>query len=254
MPREIFPEFRDQQAATRYPFADLSTLTADSGQVIEPDAFLDASLYPIGAVGPLFLSRVSVTAHEVTLAISDEQREVAFAAYDALSPAADVMVFDAYGRAAGIIILGLLPFVPFAAWPPGDYAFSVEATEFAVSCVIPTPEPGVRGVLSDRNELLAGQAWLVGQDGVVLRELEAGVIRVDVVGDPLFLRKLCEPVELFKTPNFVRSINGCPPDRYGNFNLTVGDHDADETIVRVYPRDGGLVIEAVGKPIRGIGG
>ena len=85
---------------------------------------------------------------------------------------------------------------------------------------------------------------------MVVRQEGDDVIRVDIVGDPLFRRQLCFPIDLFKPPGFVKTINGCRPDAAGNFNLTVGGHINDETIMRVRKTDSGLTIEAVGSTIQ----
>jgi hypothetical protein len=89
---------------------------------------------------------------------------------------------------------------------------------------------------------------LIGDAGVVLDVDADNGIRVNVVGDPLSLRALCEPLAIFRTPNFIRTINGCPPDVHGNFNLTVGDHQDPQTILRIYPKDSGIAIEMIGNP------
>jgi hypothetical protein len=68
----------------------------------------------------------------------------------------------------------------------------------------------------------------------------------DVVGDPLSARVLCDPLSLFKTPNFIRTINGCSPDRFGQFQLTAGDHENPATVLRIYPRNGRIVVELAG--------
>ena len=110
----------------------------------------------------------------------------------------------------------------------------------------------MRGIITERGELFTQDVLLVGDNGIVLRQdaEDPEVIRVDVVGDPLFIRKNCTEVERFTTPNFLRTINGCPPDSDGNFNLTVGDHQSAETIVRIYANgQGELVIEAIGDTV-----
>lgn len=249
--RVIFPEFREEFGGTRYPFADTATLlTRQTSLDIGIGTFVDASLYPIGGASRLYLASITVNAREVTLALSDDDRaSLATATFDPLDPPALLTFTDGHGRPAGIIVANPDEARRFSAWPVGTHTFNLGATEFVASCVIPTPEPGVRGILTSLNELLAGDVWLVGDNGVVVRENE-GRIRIDIVGDPLFVRKLCGRVDLFDAPNLVRTINGCPPDAYGNWNLTVGDHMNEQTIVRIYPSDDGLVIAAVGQSVR----
>jgi hypothetical protein len=245
--RIIFPEWRDQHEHTRYPFADGASLQATTNHTIQNDTFLDASLYPIGATSRVQIARITVTTREVTIVITDSSRaDRASVTFDSLSPPDVLELRDSFGRPAGVLVSESLRLARFSSWNVGTHTFNQGAAEFAVSCVIPTPEIGVRGVLDATGRLFTGDLWLIGDNGVVFRE-EDGHIRVDIVGDPLFVRKLCEPIERFEAPVFIRTINGCPPDKYGNFNLTVGDHLAPETIVRIYPTNDGLVIQAVGQ-------
>lgn len=250
--RILFPEFRDEYETTRYPFTDTATLLSSEGQAIDPDLFLDASLYPIGSVGGyLYVAKINVRPRLVRITIADRTRkEKAFVEFDPLIAPDVLYVQDEWDRPAGILVSDSLRLSRFTSWAEGDHIFAPEATPFVPSCVIPTPEIGVRGVLTEKGELFTGDLMIVGQNGVVVRKEGDDVIRVDIVGDPLFRRKLCFPIDLFKPPGFVKTINGCPPDSFGNFNITVGGHLNEETIVRVRKTDAGLIIEAVGSTIQ----
>ena len=60
--------------------------------------------------------------------------------------------------------------------------------------------------------------------------------------------------DLFVTPRFLKTINGIPPDEYGNFVITVNNKLAGDTILRVYP-DGEnnlLKIELVGQRLESV--
>jgi hypothetical protein len=96
----------------------------------------------------------------------------------------------------------------------------------------------------DRSGLLN----LVGDQGVVLRHEGNNVIRIDIIGEPLFKRFLCEPQSsAYPAKNYLKTINGCGPDAYGNFTLTASDHAVDDTVLRVYPENGTITIAAVGR-------
>lgn len=250
--RILFPEFRDENATSRYPFADTATLTSDDGtQQIELDAFIDASFYPIGCRGRLHLSKVAVTARAVTLSFSDSRAAILCSTtFDPLDPPEVLQVTDLLARPAGVILADTLQLAAFGAWPLGMHTFRLGAAELVASAVVPTPEIGLRGILTEEGELLTGDIWFVGDNGIVVRE-DAGYIRIDVVGDPLFARKLCFPIDLFVPPLFIQTINGCPPDALGNFNLTAGTHLAEDTVLRISPVPGGLQISAVGQLLRG---
>lgn len=250
--RILFPEFRDQFEPTLYPFMDTATLTATNNQQIDRDLFLDASLYPIGSAGGfVYIANINITPRLVTVLFSDRTRkEIARTTFDPLLAPDVLRVYDVWDRSAGVLVSESLRLSRFTSWANGDHIFNPTATQFVPSCVIPTPEIGVRGMLTEKGELFTGDLTVVGDNGVVVREESPGVIRVDIVGDPLFRRKLCVPIDLFNPPAFVKTINGCPPDKYGNFNLTVGDHLSDTTIVRIYKDTNGLVIEAVGTTVQ----
>ena len=250
--RIIFPEFRNELEFTRYPFADAATLlSSNTRQELEKDIFLDASLYPIGGSVQLFISSIVVTARRVTIWLSDRlTNNIASSTFDPLDPPENLEFTDAYGRPAGILVSDALRLSRFAAWEIAEHVFAVQATEFVASCVIPTPGVGVRGLVSPAGEILTGNVWLIGDNGVVLRAENECTIRVDIVGDPLFVRKLCQQADLFVTPRPLLTINGCPPDANGDYKLVVGDHLSPETVLRINPTDDGLQIEAVGELVR----
>lgn len=250
--RRLFPEFRDQYAPTRYPFLDTATLVSSSGeQAIAPDLFLDASLYPIGATDAIHISSINIiTPRSATITVADStRRPKASVNFDPLFAPDVLRLFDVWGRPAGVLVSDSVRLSRISSWSPNDHLFAEEATQFVPSCVIPTPEVGVRGLLTERDELFTKDVLIVGDNGVVVTQEDDGIIRVDIVGDVLFLRQNCTEVDLFSTPNFIRTINGCPPDENGNYNITVGDHQNEETIVRIYPQNGKLVVEAIGKTV-----
>jgi hypothetical protein len=248
MPDQIFtPEFRDELEFTNYPFADGASLTADSGEAISNDTFLDGCVYPIGATTRVYIKRIEIATGQATFVLSDILRkDLASAVVNLLTPSRVVQFFDNFGRPAGILLSEPIRLSRFSAWSIGTHSFQVGATEFVATAVIPTPETGVRGIRLPDGRVLTGPIWLLGDNGITVRE-DAGRIRVDVIGDPLFVRERCGPIDRFEVPNFIKTINNCPPDQHGNFNLTVGDHFNDRTIVRIYHEDDGLVIEAVGQ-------
>lgn len=250
----LHPEFRDELEFTKYPFTDGSSLVSrDTGHDIGGDTFLDASLHPIGGQHRQYISSIVVTTRLVTITFSDRvNRNICSAQFNPLDPPEILAFTDALGRPAGIMISEPLRLARFSAWETGTHTFDRGDAELVPSCVIPTPEAGLRGILLESGELFTGDVWLMGENGVAVRDDGDGRIRIDLVGDPLFLRKLCLPLELFETPVFVQTINGCPPDENGEFHLTIGDHLASETIIRLNPTDDGLQIEAVGA--RTVGG
>jgi hypothetical protein len=201
MPRILHPEFRDEQLYSRYPFADGASLTSRGGLALTPDTFLDASVYPIGGGARAYLSVLGVAPGLVTIWVGDPAlARRASAAFDPLDPPDRLALADAAGRPAGLLLADPVLLAATQAWPAGEHVFDPAATE----------------------------------DGVVVRE-EDGAIRVDVVGDPLFARRLCRGEGTFATPNFVRTINGMPPAPDGSFQLAVASVGAADTVLRITP-------------------
>lgn len=266
--RTLFPQWRPQQEPTRYPFADRATLVNAAGRVLVEGTFLDAALYPVGAPAGLYLAAAAVTHETVTLTLAAPGVPVvATAAFSLVSPPDAVAFADPYGRPAGVLVtegrrLGL-----FQSWGVGVHEFRQDETEFAATCVFPAPEAGVRGVRLETGEVLTGDVWLVGGDGVVLRAdhvevpvpgtcrtREVTAIRVDVVGDPLFRRRLCSPAELFETPRFVTAVRVVGPNQEftvgpepgGNLRLFANNALAGDTVLRVTATPTGLTVAAAG--------
>jgi hypothetical protein len=252
MPRILHPEFRDEQLYSRYPFADGASLTSRGGLALTPDTFLDASVYPIGGGARAYLSVLGVAPGLVTIWIGDPAlARRASAAFDPLDPPDRLALTDAAGRPAGLLLADPVLLAATQAWPAGEHVFDPAATEFAASCTIPTPGTGLQGLATADGQVLAGDVWLIGEDGVVVRE-EDGAIRIDVVGDPLFARRLCQGEGTFATPNFVRTINGMPPAPDGSFQLTVASVGAADTVLRITPEPPDtLRIGLVGQTIDG---
>jgi len=253
--RILYPQFRDEQSNSRYPFSDSASLSTAGGSFnIGNDTFIDAVFYPIGAVGCVYISAIEITAWTVTFKVGDQNTLILLTgSFDLLSPPVNGLVsfFDSYGRPAGSLLSTPLKLATFSALPIGTYVFSSTATEFVASVVLPANEPGVRGLTADTGELLTGDIWLVGDQGIVVRpDSEPGVIRIDIIGEPLFKRFVCEPLGSFKPKKFLKTINGCGPDEYGNFTITATDQNVDNAVLRVYPQNGTIVVDTIGRSIK----
>jgi len=270
------PEFPLEYLLTGYPFSDAATLTNSAGDELAPGTFLDAALWPIGGQARMYLANVNIAHDQITLTIGDPaQPALASGSFPLATPPATLTLLDAYNRPAGLLVSEPVRLAAFAAWAPGDHPFTVDQAEFVSSCCMPTPEVGVRGVLLDDGTFLTDEVWLVGDNGVVLSttagseplyspvaNVGTAVIRVDVVGDPLYRRALCDPTGLFTTPRFVRAlaVSSGPqsftvkPDAAGNILLSASDAQAVDTVLRVRTAAAGIVIEAVGSGATTLGG
>lgn len=273
MPEIRHPEWRRYHETTKYPFADRMTLTNVLGVFIPDNLFIDAILYPVGGLDRMYLSRVVVTNEQATVYVGDVNNSIrANGIIDILEPPDNVELHDEYGRPAGVFVSEANRLATFQSWTLGTHDFLQSQTEFAARVCIPTPEVGVRGFLLDDGSIVAGDVWIVGDDGVVVTAEEAiedvegftseqrkvTAIRIDVVGDPLFRRRLCSAV--FETPNLLKTITVrhrcnsfvCGPDASGDFKLTVGDQDVADPIMRIRSVPEGLIFEAVGEKLEGI--
>lgn len=255
--RILYPQFRDEQADSRYPFADRATLLSTDGlQEIGRDTFIDAAIYTINGDRQAHISAITVTPQLVTIYIGDvgDNRRASASFNPLASPEDGVLnVFDIYSRPAGMLLSPPLALARFSGWPTGTHVFTQAATEFVASVVIPAREPGVRGLVADDLALLTGDVWIIGERGVVVRQEDEEVVRVDIIGEPLFNRYLCDPVQRFQPKTFLRTITvnrtTCGPNEFGGFNITATNHGVNDTVLRIYPQDGNIRIDAIGRKV-----
>lgn len=250
--RIIFPQFREEQGDSRYPFKDTASLRSDNGLDIGRATFIDAVVHVINGVAGLYISSVAVTTQKVTIWLSDNATDkICKAEFDTFGATeiTELPLVDVYDRPAGLFIVDSVEISKFAGWPQGEHSFTLRATEFVSTVVIPAQEPGVRAVLPSTKELMTDDIWLIGDQGIIVRAEGETVIRIDIVGEPLFTRFLCGPLNKFVPPNFVKTINGCPPDDYGNFTITATNLSANDAALRVYPENKALKIDLLGAKV-----
>lgn len=251
--RIIFPDFREEQSDSRYPFADTANLTSTDGLEIPRNAFIDATLYTINGSNRAYISAISVDSAEVVLLIRTGNNSApATARYNPLTPPASghVPVYDNNNRPAGLFILTADSLALFGGWPTGLHTFSANSTEFVSSVVIPAQESCVRALTNNADQFFTGDVWIIGDRGVVVRKEGEDTIRVDIVGEPLFKRLLCGTEETpFEPEPQLQTINGCGPDEYGNFNITLLRKSVNDPVLRVYVKDDAIQIETVGNKV-----
>lgn len=256
-------QWRDEQSGGKFPFADYATLTSRDGIVLAEDTFLDAHLYPIGGGAGLYITRVDVFSSTVRIYVGNiDNPTLCYGEFDPLDPPELLRLTDAYGRAAGVLVSPPLGLSIAQSWTQGTHLFDRVATEFVATVCCPQPAVGVRGFLTADNELLTGDVWIVGENGVVVREdpevFVPGdiVLRIDIVGDPLFKRALCDgdantpagPVPLFASPPVLKTINNIPPTTEGGCVITVGTAAAADPTIRITTTPTGLIVALVGQP------
>ncbi len=261
--RHINPEWRQQNDATRYPFENTASLTSRDARVLLEGTFVDAALFPIGGQPGLYVSSLELTHQDTTIWVGDSGLDKRCSgSFPLTQPPDRVALFDAYGRPAGILVSESNRLGIFQSWGIGEHVFDQQNSEFCATVCMPTPEIGLQGVRLPDGSVLTGEVWFIGEDGVVLsvdtqtrNGEEITVIRVDVVGDPLFRRRLCSPQSLFATPQFIKQIRVlhadgefyCTPDEYGNVRLVEDNSETEESVLRIRNTADGVTISMAGK-------
>ena len=219
MDRISFPEWRDEQRKVKYPLAADATLFSQDGHVLPLGLLLDAKLYPIGWSGRLYLSQLTVDYKTVTFSITDSLQTVLITGSQLLTTPSDtVPLHDIRGRTSGVLVIDPTQLIVVRAWGAGNYVFDEGSAAFVMACCIPVADDCVRGFVLEDGSLVTGNCWLVGDNGVVLsvvqveRQPAVGQalfvtgVRVDVVGDPLFVRHQCQAQEDYVAPNPLRGL------------------------------------------------
>jgi hypothetical protein len=257
-----YPEFIKSLEQTKYPFVPTASLGNNSVFFLE-GTFLDAHIYSIAGTGNYYISSVQVTSSYFNITIGDSSEPARLSGKINL-PVTDsyIALKDEYGRSGGILVSEPSRLALFSSWGLGTYSFDPEQTAFCVTCQMPIPDPGVTGFRLETGEIVSGKVWFVGDDGVVFNTAtttnKSGqpvtLMQTNVVGDPLFLQKLCNPDNLFVPVNPIRTIRvinnettyDCLPDDQGNFNLQMNDATAADAALRIRTTAEGILFEVEG--------
>lgn len=249
----IFPQFREEQRDSRYPFEDNAGLVDESGVLSMPnEVFIDASIYLIGGGGSAYIASIEIDGRDIHITVQTTDPIVTATGTYKPDESSIVYLKDTYGRSAGVFVMGAQAVNFFFGIPAATYTFKSTALRFVATCFVPTPNKGVRGFRLPNGTIVASDILLLGENGVVFRNVsKTGLenkIRVDVIGEPLFKRKNCDDENLEPAARkFLSTINGCGADEFGNFVLTTASDDpANPTPIRIYPTNSDtLVIDIV---------
>lgn len=256
------PEFINELENTKYPFIPTAKLSNGTDAFLE-GTFLDAHLYSVVGTQRYYISSVVITSSKMSIVVGDANEAARLTGeVDMPINTEIVKLVDTYGRAGGMLVSEPARLSLLTAWGVGEHKFEQKQTEFCVTCQMPIPNPGVTAIRLANGDLLSGKVWLVGEDGVVLRTEfttdkdgnTVELLRIDVVGDPQFLQRLCSPEELFSAVNPVRTIRikqgeytyDCEPDDQGNFSIQMNDSLAADAALRVRTTPEGIVITVEG--------
>lgn len=226
-----FQEWREQNANLLYPFSDTAILT--NGDVAVPsDLFLDLTLYPIGAVGQVYMSSIEIGS-AVTIEFSDDDGVLCSGEYP-LTGASTIsfsMATDrSHAKYAGMAVLGT-SVNSVSSWPAGNHSFTREQCPILPDVVCPMPMEGLQGFVLESGAVFSGYVVFYGENGVSFRYLN-GAIKVDLIGDPRH-RKSNGGSSLIG----LKTINGRSPDSAGNFALAVGRRYVEDPMLRINPNN-----------------
>lgn len=256
----LVQEWRDENANIAFPFVDSAVLKTSLGVSLSNRAFLDAAIYPPGYSGRIFLGQVISAPGSVTYVLTNE-RGVSIATGTLTQD--EIWFSDALGRNSGVLVTD--PTELPQNWPIGTHLFGTGA-EFVASVVELGDDTAPTSIVLPDGTVVTGNIWLVGDDGVVITQGLDGTVQFNMVGDPLFQRRLCDPafnsLASIATPFFTKTylqalaipVNGAwvnvPADQYGGFVISANDVMTPDSVLRIYPEDDGIVkIGLVGKII-----
>jgi hypothetical protein len=253
-----------------YPLVDTVTRISNEDDTVHLPAgmFVDATVYAPGGGERQYISSLTLGGGLLRVAVGDLLQEICSGQLDLSTNNTQIPLFDSYQRPCGMLIGNPDLAELVGGMPSGTWTFDVEATELVSSCVIPQPQRGVDGLLDVNGQFLSGDVWLVGGNGVVLEaNVPNNAVVVNIVGDPLFVRRKCQQASIltvgtvnndYIAPRPLRKIRlvlvnaghaivDMTPDEFGTIFLTPGSNQASDNVLRVEPQSGGgLKLKALG--------
>jgi hypothetical protein len=249
MTQHLYQEWRGENENRKYPFSDLSVFRSEGGVAFPLGLVIDARLYAYGSTSALYLSRISRATSEITIEAADDSQVVGSAVIPVadLPPGGPVVasLSTAAGRPLGVLLVDSSRLRVLLTEDGVDLTFARRSMPFAASALVPLPRAGVSAIVLETGEIFSGDVWLVAGPGVRL-SAEAGVIRVDTVGDPEWAQRECLTRGKRVTPlRCLKTINGVGPDAYGNIRITSGSEKTDN-VFRIETGSDGLFVYAAG--------
>lgn len=235
----IYEKWRDEQANSKFPFTDDSTLTDIAGRKLSKNLILDASVYAGGLVPVVWLSEINVEPNVITFTLTDSRGVIGVGTWSSTLATNDVLVIkNDVGRIVASFVLNLDEAYELAKIGT-SYVFAKTATEMTTTCLnLFTDNTIDRDVL---GELLQeqGDVYLVGATGIQLEcenafETVEGdtysvtKVNINAVGDPLGSRASCG--DSFIVPRFIKEVifqkgtetYSCAPNNLGNVMIVSG--------------------------------
>lgn len=234
-----YPTYHEELMKVKYPFSETATLT--NGDVfIENDIFVDGRIFPPLASVTTFISGITIDI-TCSIVLSDEKGIVGIAEFEKSNPPSVVNFYSNTNAYVGLLVGyehgGIKKLTN---WPVGSYEFSSQATCFSPTVLVPQPQECVRSITLADGSVFTGPVALVGENGVQLTcpKDEENTIQVDIVGDPLYTKRLCnEEAATFSNDTIFKILDydgtSIKADNNGSINITIAIQEHESPALRI---------------------
>jgi len=268
----IHPSYYDDAINQAYPF-DASVARTNNTVTIDNDVFVDARVFVPNGTLDVYISKITIAA-TVQIVLASSRGDLGYATFERSNPPDTIHFWQSNtylglmqanpGTAgtsltSGESVSDNIGLAKLCSWPDGTYSFLPTQTRLAATVVVPQPQSGVRKFILSDGTGVNDEVVLVGERGVQLtvvdtessssNEIGTTTIRVDIVGDPLFVRRACEAEGVLSYAN--NQLLGLKfdgdivrPNAVGGIKLSV-KKDADSPArpaLRITVTDNGLIV------------
>lgn len=226
--------WQDSLWGLSYPFAAAGPILAEDGTDLGPDTITDLALFVSSATTSVFLYTITVT--------QGVSAVLAFTDVTGAAMGSAVVTPGGSGRTGitldginvGFLTCDVAAMRGVLNWSPGPYVFRAALVPHVLVFSDPTWR---RGIVVPSGEVLTGEIWLVGADGVQLEAVSGGFV-VHAYGDAYAGRT--GPRRTYT------ALNGVLPDLDGNINVVPAGSSARFRINLIPLGNGRVRVEVTG--------
>lgn len=269
MPSRYYPQWRNQNTNSPYPFADEASLRSNSPEfVLTNDWLVDAAIYSPIAVSPVHISRVVVDGNIATVTLTDSVQQLVGTGVITRFSGNPIAIYDANQQPVATLVPSEASNSIIFSTGDGDFRFVEEATVFASSCVLQSPFASLSGFRVQDQTLVEADIVLVGERGVRLtveesQEFDAAgqpqtvqLVRAHAIGDPQAITRICDEAANRPT-RFIRELvfqygnitHVCRPDELGNVLLVSESASVADSALRILVQPGEIKLELLGRSV-----
>lgn len=265
----FYPQWRDRNAETSYPFADDASLASQDGRLqLTTDWLVDAAIYAAAATAPVHISTIVVVGNRATIFLMDSEfRPLGSGVATKLSES-PIAVYDGDSQPVATLVPSNSANASLFAAGDGTYQFSSTDLRFVASTTLQAPAVAFGGFRIGDTVLTGNRLVLVGERGIQLTVEETSevtgdgqtqavsLIRIHAMGDPQALMAACsDPARL--PPRPIRQVvfqygdytQVCEPDALGNILILSASPSVADSALRVLQQASGLVFVLTGASI-----